>query len=97
MMMMVMMMMMKMPVLCPFQVPLSPECTRAMMKLMYCPHCRGLASVKPCANYCSNVMKGCLANQADLDSEWQNLVGKTWGAQLLVLHSVRRDDPRLTD
>ncbi|XP_062306090.1 glypican-1 [Osmerus eperlanus] len=56
------------------QVPLSPECTRAMMKLMYCPHCRGLASVKPCANYCSNVMKGCLANQADLDSEWQNLV-----------------------
>lgn len=56
------------------QVPLSPECTRAMMKLLYCPHCRGLASVKPCANYCSNVMKGCLANQADLDSEWQNLM-----------------------
>uniref|UniRef100_A0AAZ3P4H0 Glypican-1 n=1 Tax=Oncorhynchus tshawytscha TaxID=74940 RepID=A0AAZ3P4H0_ONCTS len=56
------------------QVPLSPECTRAMMKLVYCPHCRGLASVKPCANYCRNVMKGCLANQADLDTEWQNLV-----------------------
>uniref|UniRef100_A0A4W5KBE5 Glypican-1 n=1 Tax=Hucho hucho TaxID=62062 RepID=A0A4W5KBE5_9TELE len=56
------------------QVPLSPECTRAMMKLVYCPHCRGLASVKPCANYCRNVMKGCLANQADLDIEWQNLV-----------------------
>ncbi|XP_029488547.1 glypican-1-like [Oncorhynchus nerka] len=56
------------------QVPLSPECTRAMMKLVYCPHCRGLASVKPCANYCRNVMKGCLANQADLDTEWQNLI-----------------------
>lgn len=22
-------------------------------------------------------MKGCLANQADLDPEWQNLIGKT--------------------
>ncbi|XP_054646840.1 glypican-1-like [Dunckerocampus dactyliophorus] len=56
------------------QVPLSPECVKALMKLVYCPHCRGLASVKPCANYCSNVMKGCLANQADLNPEWQNLI-----------------------
>ncbi|CAL8306311.1 unnamed protein product [Lota lota] len=56
------------------QVSLSPECVRALMKLVYCPHCQGLASVKPCSNYCSNVMKGCLANQADLDAEWQNLI-----------------------
>ncbi|XP_029286188.1 glypican-1 [Cottoperca gobio] len=56
------------------QVHLSPECTKALMKLVYCPHCRGTASVKPCSNYCSNVMKGCLANQADLDTEWQNLI-----------------------
>ncbi|KAM8744822.1 glypican-1-like [Acanthopagrus schlegelii] len=56
------------------QVSLSPECRKALMKLVYCPHCRGLASVKPCSNYCSNVMKGCLANQADLDPEWQNLI-----------------------
>ncbi|XP_028259627.1 glypican-1 [Parambassis ranga] len=56
------------------EVSLSPECVKALMKLVYCPHCRGLASVKPCSNYCSNVMKGCLANQADLDSEWQNLI-----------------------
>uniref|UniRef100_A0A3B4AB33 Glypican-1 n=1 Tax=Periophthalmus magnuspinnatus TaxID=409849 RepID=A0A3B4AB33_9GOBI len=56
------------------QVALSPECVKALMKLVYCPHCRGLASVAPCSNYCSNVMKGCLANQADLNSEWQNLI-----------------------
>ncbi|XP_074525197.1 glypican-1-like [Halichoeres trimaculatus] len=56
------------------QVSLSPECIKALMKLVYCPHCRGLASAKPCSGYCSNVMKGCLANQADLDSEWQNLI-----------------------
>ncbi|XP_068175539.1 glypican-1 [Antennarius striatus] len=56
------------------QISLSPECTKALMKLVYCPHCRGLAAVKPCSSYCSNVMKGCLANQADLDPEWQNLI-----------------------
>ncbi|KAM7409811.1 hypothetical protein PAMA_001352 [Pampus argenteus] len=56
------------------QVSLSQECVKALMKLVYCPHCRGLASVKPCSSYCSNVMKGCLANQADLDTEWQNLI-----------------------
>lgn len=58
------------------QVSLSPECLKGLMKLVYCPYCRGIASVKPCSNYCSNVMKGCLANQADLDPEWQNLIGK---------------------
>ncbi|KAI2650465.1 Glypican-1 [Labeo rohita] len=56
------------------RVPLSLECNRAIMKLVYCPHCRGLGSVKPCVNYCKNVMKGCLANQADLDTEWQSLI-----------------------
>ncbi|CAG5863566.1 unnamed protein product [Menidia menidia] len=56
------------------QVSLGPECSKALMKLVYCPHCRGLASVKPCSSYCSNVMKGCLANQADLNPEWQNLI-----------------------
>ncbi|XP_016430413.1 glypican-1-like [Sinocyclocheilus rhinocerous] len=55
-------------------VPLSLECNRAIMKLVYCPHCRGLGSIKPCVNYCKNVMKGCLANQADLDTEWQSFI-----------------------
>ncbi|XP_038566133.1 glypican-1-like, partial [Micropterus salmoides] len=55
------------------QVQLSQECMRAIMKMTYCPHCRGMASARPCANYCSNVMKGCLANQADLNTEWRHL------------------------
>ncbi|XP_055723061.1 glypican-1-like [Salvelinus fontinalis] len=55
------------------QVPLSPECVRAIMKMTYCRHCRGVPSAKPCANYCANVLKGCLANHADLDTEWRNL------------------------
>ncbi|CAH2246625.1 glypican-1 [Pelobates cultripes] len=56
------------------QVPMSAECTRALLKLVYCPHCQGLSGTKPCLNYCWNVMCGCLANQADLDSEWRNLI-----------------------
>ncbi|NXU63971.1 GPC4 protein, partial [Horornis vulcanius] len=48
----------------------TPQGTRALLKMMYCPHCRGLVSVKPCYNYCFNVMRGCLANQGDLDAEW---------------------------
>ncbi|XP_060900587.1 glypican-1b [Labrus mixtus] len=55
------------------QVQLSQECMRAMMRMTYCPHCRSIASARPCANYCSNVMKGCLANQADLNTEWRHL------------------------
>ncbi|KAK2822361.1 hypothetical protein Q5P01_022426 [Channa striata] len=55
------------------QVQLSQECMRAIMRMTYCPHCRGMASARPCANYCSNVMKGCLANQADLNTEWRHL------------------------
>lgn len=54
------------------QVPLSQECMKAMMRMTYCPHCRGMASARPCTNYCSNVMKGCLANQADLNTEWRH-------------------------
>ncbi|NXX63396.1 GPC4 protein, partial [Scopus umbretta] len=48
----------------------TPQGTRALLKMMYCPYCRGLVSVKPCYNYCFNVMRGCLANQGDLDTEW---------------------------
>ncbi|KTG42450.1 hypothetical protein cypCar_00005800 [Cyprinus carpio] len=58
------------------QVSLSTECVRAVMKMTYCPHCSGVAFPKPCSSYCKNVMKGCLANQADLDSEWRNLAGR---------------------
>ncbi|XP_006089902.1 glypican-6 [Myotis lucifugus] len=58
----------------------TPGCIRALMKMLYCPYCRGLPSVRPCNNYCLNVMKGCLANQADLDTEWNLFID----AMLLV-------------
>lgn len=73
------------------QVKLSPVCMRAMMRMTYCPHCRGMASARPCANYCSNVMKGCLANQADLNTEWRHL------AETMMQVAGRFDGPTGVD
>ncbi|XP_063056840.1 glypican-1 [Engraulis encrasicolus] len=56
------------------QVPLSDSCNDALMKLMYCGQCHGVGGLKPCATFCSNVMRGCLANQADLQPEWDTLI-----------------------
>nr|XP_055034317.1 glypican-2 isoform X1 [Misgurnus anguillicaudatus] len=60
------------------------ECVRALMRQWYCPLCRGVPALKPCHSLCLNVMKGCLANQADLDSEWNNFID----ALLVVLEKV---------
>ncbi|XP_076118731.1 glypican-6-like [Alosa pseudoharengus] len=62
------------------KVSMSPACLRALTKIFYCPYCQGVPSAKPCKNYCLNVMKGCLANQADLDPEWNQYID----AMLLV-------------
>lgn len=58
------------------QVSASPSCVRAAMKMLYCPYCSGQVALNPCQNYCLNVMRGCLANQADLDTEWNNFIGE---------------------
>uniref|UniRef100_A0A3Q3W8X9 Glypican 2 n=1 Tax=Mola mola TaxID=94237 RepID=A0A3Q3W8X9_MOLML len=50
------------------------ECVRGLMRQWYCPLCRGMPSLRPCHSLCLNVMKGCLANQADLDTEWNNFI-----------------------
>ncbi|XP_022046488.1 glypican-6b isoform X1 [Acanthochromis polyacanthus] len=62
------------------KVSSTPACIRALTKMLYCSFCRGMPAVKPCKNYCLNVMKGCLANQADLDPEWNQYID----AMLLV-------------
>ncbi|XP_048398641.2 glypican-5-like isoform X2 [Stegostoma tigrinum] len=52
-------------------IVLTRECTRALVKMQYCSHCHGLTLIKPCGAYCLNVMRGCLANVADVDPHWQ--------------------------
>uniref|UniRef100_A0A2K6QMS7 Glypican 5 n=1 Tax=Rhinopithecus roxellana TaxID=61622 RepID=A0A2K6QMS7_RHIRO len=48
----------------------SKECSRALLKMQYCPHCQGLTLSKPCMGYCLNVMRGCLAHMAELNPHW---------------------------
>ncbi|XP_028992508.1 glypican-6-like isoform X2 [Betta splendens] len=67
------------------KVSSTPACIRALTKLLYCPFCQGMPAVKPCKNYCLNVMKGCLANQADLDPEWNQYID----AMLLVAQRLK--------
>ncbi|XP_041350171.1 glypican-6-like [Gigantopelta aegis] len=56
------------------EIPSSEQCTRALMRMMYCPHCRGLTQTKPCNNYCLNTMKGCLAYHAELNVAWNEYI-----------------------
>ncbi|KAK7137450.1 hypothetical protein R3I94_013179 [Phoxinus phoxinus] len=56
------------------ELAVGSECVRALMRQWFCPLCHGSPSLKPCHSLCLNVMKGCLANQADLDSEWNNFI-----------------------
>ncbi|NP_001274470.1 glypican-6b precursor [Danio rerio] len=56
------------------QVSMSSSCVSGFTKMLYCSYCQGLFTLKPCRNYCLNVMKGCLANQADLNNEWSKFI-----------------------
>ncbi|XP_061648211.1 glypican-6b isoform X1 [Phyllopteryx taeniolatus] len=69
------------------KVSSTPTCMRALTKMSYCPFCQGMPAIKPCKNYCLNVIKGCLANQADLDPEWNHYID----AMLLV--ALRLEGP----
>lgn len=62
------------------QLETSSSCRQAVTKMRYCPYCSGVPYTKPCHDYCMNVMKGCLANQADLNPEWNNYIGESYTA-----------------
>ncbi|XP_047225044.1 glypican-5 isoform X3 [Girardinichthys multiradiatus] len=52
-------------------VNFSRDCVKGLAKMVYCSHCRGLTLIKPCAGYCLNVMRGCLASMSELDQPWR--------------------------
>ncbi|XP_026109436.1 glypican-5-like isoform X1 [Carassius auratus] len=53
---------------------LSKECTRALVRMHYCSHCRGLTLIRACSGYCLNVMRGCLASFSELHSPWRQYI-----------------------
>ncbi|XP_016295852.1 glypican-5-like [Sinocyclocheilus anshuiensis] len=50
------------------------QCGRALVQMLFCPHCRGLTLIRPCGGLCLNVMRGCLAGLAELDGPWRRYV-----------------------
>ncbi|XP_072478223.1 glypican-5 isoform X1 [Notamacropus eugenii] len=52
----------------------SKECSKALLKMQYCPHCQALTLSKPCMGYCLNVVRGCLANVAEIDHHWRGYI-----------------------
>ncbi|KAL9866906.1 glypican-5 isoform 2-T2 [Geothlypis trichas] len=52
----------------------SRECSRALLRMQYCPHCQGLTQSKPCMGYCLNILRGCLADVAEVDLHWQGYI-----------------------
>uniref|UniRef100_A0A8C1ABI5 Glypican 5b n=1 Tax=Cyprinus carpio carpio TaxID=630221 RepID=A0A8C1ABI5_CYPCA len=55
-------------------VGMARQCGRALVRMLFCPHCRGLTLIRPCRGLCLNVMRGCLAGLAELDGPWRRYV-----------------------
>uniref|UniRef100_A0A0K0E0D6 Glypican n=1 Tax=Strongyloides stercoralis TaxID=6248 RepID=A0A0K0E0D6_STRER len=54
------------------------ECINKLVEMDYCQICTfnqiNLPGSKPCFSYCSNVLKGCLAEYAEIDTQWNILI-----------------------
>jgi hypothetical protein len=59
-----------------FSLQLEPtkECLKAVQKMNSCPACQGYPELKPCSNYCINVMKGCLVFHIELQDQWDSFI-----------------------
>ncbi|XP_057189358.1 glypican-5 isoform X2 [Triplophysa rosa] len=53
---------------------LSKECVRALVRMQYCSHCRGLTLIRACSGLCLNVMRGCLASLSEIHAPWRQYV-----------------------
>lgn len=59
------------------------DCSRALLKLWYCPHCQGMLGPPSCRGFCQAVMHSCLGGAAEVQPHWGSYVdglGKLAGA-----------------
>jgi hypothetical protein len=59
-----------------FQIDPKDQCVVALTKMSSCPACQGIPEIRPCPDYCVNVMKGCLAYHAELGESWDKFIGE---------------------
>ncbi|XP_039976153.1 glypican-3 [Xiphias gladius] len=50
------------------------DCSRALLRLWYCPHCQGLLEPLACRGFCQAVMHGCLGGAAEVQPHWRSYV-----------------------
>ncbi|XP_064182327.1 glypican-3 isoform X1 [Anguilla rostrata] len=53
---------------------LGRECGRALLRLWYCPRCRGLMEAPPCRAACLAAMRGCLGGAGEVQPHWRGYV-----------------------
>ena len=57
-------------------IELSHECTSALVRMRYCSLCDGFSGVKPCLNYCVNVVSQCLEPYNRVERKWSSFIEK---------------------
>lgn len=61
----------------------SRDCSRALLRLWFCPHCQGILGQPACRGFCHAVMHGCLGGVAEVQPHWKSYIeglGKLAGA-----------------
>lgn len=61
----------------------SRDCSRALLRLWYCPHCQGILGQPACRGFCHTVMHGCLGGVVEVQPHWKSYIdglGKLAGA-----------------
>ncbi|KAK6015702.1 hypothetical protein OSTOST_18846, partial [Ostertagia ostertagi] len=59
-------------------VSVSKECKINLAKMWDCSLCSGEPQSKPCPGLCANVMKGCLADWAEVDQQWNAVIARCY-------------------
>lgn len=52
----------------------STDCEKNLVKLKYCSWCKAMTAIKPCFEFCSDVYKGCVADLAKVNTQWENYI-----------------------
>lgn len=55
-------------------VELSEECSLALVKMSYCSLCDGFSDVKPCLQYCTDVISSCLEPYSLIEKHWSSFI-----------------------
>uniref|UniRef100_A0A8C5I0M4 Glypican-3 n=1 Tax=Gouania willdenowi TaxID=441366 RepID=A0A8C5I0M4_GOUWI len=61
----------------------SRDCSRALVRLWYCPQCQGMLGPPACKGLCQSVMQTCLGGAAKVQPHWRSFIdglGKLAGA-----------------